>query len=460
MAEFCYPSDFRWGTATAAYQIEGAVCEDGRAESIWDRFCSIPGNVQNGDTGEFACEHYHRYKEDVAMMKQLGINSYRFSISWSRVIPDGKEGVNQKGLDFYIALVDELIAQGIEPFITLYHWDLPQSLQDEGGWANRKTIDYFLHFASVIFNAFKGQVTQWITINEPYCVAFLGNYEGRQAPGLRDFSTAIKVAHHLNVAHGKCVRYFRENQIPGSIGIALNLMGRKPFSQNSEDLAAANIADGYINRWFVEPIMRGSYPQDMVKFYLGKGVLLPEFTLGDMELISQPIDFVGLNYYNDFFVKSDATVWPLGFKIENPKNCTVTDRNWPITEAGFEEMLLRMKEEYQISNIYITENGASYNDCVSLEHTVEDMPRCDYLKRHISAMTSAMQMGVCVKGYFIWSLYDNFEWGFGYKSRFGIVYVDFETQERIIKESGKWFAQFAKQHTLPCDNNATSCITI
>lgn len=436
-----FPQGFVWGSATASYQIEGAAHEDGRGESIWDRYCAVPGNVLGGDTGDVACDHYHRYKEDVALMKRMGLQAYRFSVAWPRVLPNGRGEVNQKGLQFYSDLVDELLAAGIEPYVTLYHWDLPQALQDIGGWANPDMPQYFLDYSKVLFDKLGDRVTHWITLNEPYCAAFLGNSEGRQAPGLRDFSTAVRVAYHMYLGHGLVVRHFRESGRAGQIGITLNLMGRLPYSDSAADKAAAHRADGYLNRWFADPILKGSYPADMVALYREKGVVLPDFRPEDLALMSQKLDFVGLNYYNDFYVKADETKWPLGFAIENPKNLPVTDRDWPVTEQGFTAMLLRMKNEYGVENIYVTENGASYHDVVTLDGTVDDGPRRDYLRRHILAMHDAIQAGAPVKGYFLWSLYDNFEWGFGYSSRFGIVFVDFATQQRTVKESGHWYSR-------------------
>lgn len=443
-----FPEGFKWGVATASYQIEGAYNEDGRGETIWDRYCAVPGNVLNGDDGKIACDHYHRYKEDVKLMKSMGIQAYRFSIAWSRILPKGYGEVNSKGLEFYGSLIDELLAAGIEPYITLYHWDLPQALQDLGGWANPKMPEYFLEYAKVVMDAFGGKVKKWITLNEPYCAAFLGNSEGRQAPGLHDFSTAVRVAYHMYVGHGLVVKYFREHGFDGEIGITLNLMGRLPLTDKEEDKEAAVRADGYLNRWFAEPVIFGKYPEDMVKLYKEKGVVLPEFKEEHLKLMSQKLDFVGLNYYNDFYVKADASVWPLGFKIQNPPYIPVNDRNWPVTEKGFTNMLLRMKNEYGIDKIYITENGTSFPDVVNMEGKVEDGGRKDYLKRHLNALHDAMDLGVNVKGYFQWSLYDNFEWSFGYTSRFGIVFVDFNTQERIVKESGHWYSEVIKNNAV------------
>lgn len=443
-----FPEGFAWGVATASYQIEGAYDEDGRGETIWDRYCAIPGNVLNGDDGKVACDHYHRYKEDVQLMKSMGIQAYRFSIAWSRILPKGYGEVNEKGIQFYDRLIDELLKAGIEPYITLYHWDLPQALQDIGGWANPKMPEYFLEYAKIVLNAYGSKVKKWITLNEPYCAAFLGNSEGRQAPGLHDFSTAVRVSYHMYVGHGLVVEYFRKHECEGEIGITLNLMGRYPLTDSPKDIEAAKRADGYLNRWFAEPIIFGKYPQDMIDLYKSKGIVLPEFQEEDLRRISQKLDFIGLNYYNDFYVKADDHAWPLGFKIENPPFIPVNDRNWPVTEDGFLAMLLRMKEEYGIEKIYITENGTSFPDVVSMEGKVEDGGRKDYLHRHLTKLWEAIQKGVNVKGYFQWSLYDNFEWAFGYSSRFGIVYVDFHTQERIVKESGHWYSQVIKENAV------------
>lgn len=448
MEEKRFPEGFIWGVATASYQIEGAYDEDGRGETIWDRFCSVPGNVLNGHDGKVACDHYHRYEEDVDLIKDMGMKAYRFSIAWSRILPKGYGAVNEKGIAFYGRLIDKLLEAGIEPYITLYHWDLPQALQDIGGWSNPKMPDYFLEYAKVVLEAFGDRVNKWITLNEPYCAAFLGNYEGRHAPGYRDFSTAVRAAYHMYVGHGLVVDYFRRHSCKGEIGITLNLMGRLPLTDSPEDVQAASVADGYLNRWFAEPIIYGRYPQDMIDLYRSKGIVLPEFKEEHLKLMSQKLDFVGLNYYNDFWVKADDTAWPLGFKIENPHYIPVNDRNWPVTEQGFLNMLLRMKDEYGIEKIYITENGTSFPDVVSMDGKVEDGGRKDYLCRHLNMLWEAISRGVDVRGYFQWSLYDNFEWGCGYTSRFGIVYVDFNTQERIVKESGRWYSGVARRNAV------------
>ncbi|MDD2978432.1 MAG: GH1 family beta-glucosidase [Hespellia sp.] len=436
-----FPKNFLWGSATASYQVEGAVKEDGRGETIWDRYCKCPGRIKNGDTGEIACDHYHRYKEDVQLMKQLGLGSYRFSIAWSRILPEGTGKVSEEGIQFYVDLVDELLKAGIEPCVTLYHWDLPQAMQDIGGWANPKMADYFLEYSKIVFEKLGSRVRKWITLNEPYCVAFLGNFEGRQAPGIQDFSTALQVAYHLYLAHGKTVKYFRESQMAGEIGITLNLMPRHAYPKSEENEQARVWADGYLNRWFLDPLIFKRYPEDMIELYRKKQIKIPDFDKKSMEIIGQDLDFLGINYYNDQFVKRNETCWPLETEPVIPPELQVTDREWPITPDGLEEMLIRLKTEYGVKKIYITENGASFQDVVTEEHTVEDAARKEYLRKHLKAVYRAIQKGVPVKGYYVWSLLDNFEWGFGYTSRFGIIYVDFHTQERIVKASGKWFAK-------------------
>lgn len=446
MGNYMFPESFVWGTATASYQVEGAVNEGGRGESIWDRYCRTPGKVNGGDTGNVACDHYHRYKEDIQLMKKLGIKAYRFSVAWPRIFPNGTGEIQEEGIQFYSDLTDELLKAGIEPYVTLYHWDLPQAMQDIGGWANPKMPDYFLDYCKVVFDVLGNRVRHWITLNEPYCVAFLGHYEGRQAPGIQDFSTALQAAYHLYIGHGKVVKYFRERQMEGEIGITLNLMPRHPLDGKEENKQAVQYADGYLNRWFIEPLVYKKYPEDMIALFKRKNIKVPEFTRENMELIGEPIDFLGLNYYNDTFIRANPDKWPLEGEAVIPKEKQVTDRAWPITPEGLEEMLIRLKEEYHFQKIFITENGASFHDIVTMEHTVEDAGRKDYLKRHLIAVHHALEKGVPVAGYFVWSLLDNFEWAFGYSSRFGIVYVDFETQERIVKSSGSWYAKCIQEN--------------
>lgn len=453
MKKIEFPAGFVWGTASASYQVEGSRCEDGRAESIWDRFDSVPGHINNGDTGEIACDHYRRYREDVALMQNMGMKAYRFSVAWPRVCPDAAGQVNESGLQFYSDLVDTLLAAGITPYVTLYHWDLPQSLQDIGGWANPEMPCHFLIYAKAVMSRLGGRVRHWITLNEPYCAAFLGHYEGRHAPGIKDFSTALRVAYYQYVGHGLVVQHFRESHLPGEIGIALNLMGRLPLTVKPEDQAAAKRADGYLNRWFLDPLFLGSYPSDMIEWYRSRNVVIPPMKPEEMRLISQPLDFVGLNYYNDFYVKHDSGVWPLEFSIQNPRFIPLNDRNWPVTEEGFYGMLLRMTQEYGVKSILVTENGTATNDIRAVNGSIEDPQREDYLRRHLFQLHRAIDKGVHVTGYMQWSFCDNFEWGFGYQSRFGLVYVDFETQQRVIKRSGHWYARVVRENAIEWEDS-------
>jgi beta-glucosidase len=447
MMKLIFPKNFIWGAASASYQIEGAANEDGRGESIWDRYSHIPGNTLNNDTGDVACDYYHRYQEDVALMKKMGIQGYRFSFAWPRIFPEGRGKLNQKGLDYYSHLVDELQNAGIIPFATLYHWDLPQFLQDRGGWANPDTAKYFADYSALLFEQFEGRVPYWMTLNEPYCVSFLGNYVGRHAPGYRDYSLALRVAYYLYVAHGLAVKRFREGAHQGEIGIALNLMSRLPYDKNNQrDVEAAKHAEDNLNRWFLDPLLKGGYPQDVIEWYKQKGLVLPSFNQEEVALMGQKLDFLGLNYYNDFWVRHNPAIFPDEGELKNPPHIPVNARNWPITEQGFTEMLLRLKNEYGVSKILITENGTATHDIVSVEHRVEDTHRVDYLKRHIAAMYRGIEKGVTVFGYLQWSFTDNFEWAFGYESRFGLVYIDYQTQERIVKLSGEWYAELIKNN--------------
>ena len=440
MALLSFPEHFQWGVASASYQVEGAVCEDGRSESIWDRYCSIPGNVANGEDGSVACDHYHRFREDVSLMKSMGVRAYRFSIAWPRVCPYGDDTVNPKGLTFYSKLVDELLAAGITPYATLYHWDLPQCMQDIGGWTNPDMPRRFEQYCRAVMDGLGDRVHHWITLNEPYCAVFLGHYEGRQAPGLHDFSAALLAAHHMYLGHARVVRYFRESGKTGEIGIALNLMGRHPLTDDALDQKAALRADGYLNRWFLDPLFKGDYPGDMVDWYRSKGCHVPAFNAEEKRLISQPLDFLGINYYNDFWVEHTPDAWPLDFRVLTPPGLPTNDRNWPITEEGFHTMLMRLHQQYQPAKILITENGTSTNDSPDLRGCIMDMDRVDYLNRHLLQLHRAIQDGAPVFGYMHWSLMDNFEWSFGYKSRFGLVHVDFKTQKRTIKQSGLTYA--------------------
>ena len=436
---------FLWGAATAAYQIEGAYLEDGKGLNIWDEFCKIPGKVHNGDTGEIACDHYHKFKEDIGLMKELGINSYRFSIGWARVMPEGRGKLNQKGMDFYKKLIEELLKNDIEPIITLYHWDLPQSLQKTGGWANRETVDYFVEYAQAMFKSFGGSVNKWITHNEPWVAAFAGHRQGRHAPGITDLPTAVQVSHHLILSHAKTVQAFRSScKKDDDIGITLNLYPVHPASDLQEDAETARIVDGYHNRWFLDPIFKGAYPEDILDIY-NKAGAAPVVQTGDMHVIAgNPGDFLGVNYYFRKVVKRSDADPVLGFEEVKPAGRPYTAFNWEVYQEGMHELLLRLKNKYDDHRIFVTENGAAYADDVVSGGIIQDDDRVEYLKNHIAAMLQAKKDGCRVEGYYAWSLLDNFEWAWGYSKRFGLFHVDYKTQQRLWKKSSLWYKEFLK----------------
>jgi beta-glucosidase len=444
MTILTFPQDFTWGVATASYQIEGAAREDGKGESIWDRFSHIPGKVKNGDTGDIACDHYHLYPEDVKLLKEIGVKSYRFSISWPRIYPDGKGEVNRKGIKFYRNLINLLIENDITPAVTLYHWDLPQKLQDIGGWANREVTDYFETYARTIFKEFGDLVPTWITHNEPWVVAMLGNAWGVHAPGITDPSTAILVAHNLLLSHGKAVRAYREMGFKGEIGITLNMSPAYPASDSEKDRAAAWRQDGFNNRWFADPVLKGSYPQDMVEWFKDR-LVLPEFSKEDMEIISTPTDFLGINFYSRGVIAADENEPALGLRGVDTGN-DKTEMGWEIYPQGLYDLLLRLHKDYNGIKLMITENGAAFNDMVNRNGEVEDDNRLDYLYRHFIMAHKLIQDGVNLSGYYVWSFMDNFEWAEGYSKRFGITYVDYRTQKRILKKSGNWYKEVIKNN--------------
>ena len=434
-----YPPGFKFGAATAAYQIEGAWDEDGRGESIWDRFCRTPGAVLNGDDGNVACDHYHRWRGDLDLLAAMRIESYRFSIAWPRVQPDGRGALNRKGVRFYRKLVEGLLERGIEPVATLYHWDLPQALQDTGGWAERDTAERFAEYAGQMAAELGDVVAQWITHNEPWVVAFLGHAEGRKAPGIRDWPTALRVSHHLLVSHGLAVQALRGGTPAGTpVGITLNLHPQRPVSDSEEDRAAARIADGYANRWFLDPVFRGSYPEDLLERF-GRRFGPPESVEpGDLALTAQPIDFLGVNYYFPLRVQADPSRVPLGIAHADPVG-PLTTMGWEQDPSGLHEILTRVRRDYGDIPIYITENGAAFDDGNVVEGFVDDPARVRYLEGHLAALVRAIAEGVDVRRYFAWSFLDNFEWEHGYQQRFGIVHVDYATQRRVPKRSGLWY---------------------
>jgi len=436
MAIIQFPKDMKWGTATASYQIEGAANEDGRGPSIWDTFSHTPGKVKGGDNGDIACDSYHRYEEDIRIMKDLGIDYYRFSVAWPRIYPNGKGDINPKGLEFYHDFVDKLIENGIEPMCTLYHWDLPQALQDQGGWANRETIDAFVQYAKTMFREFKGKIKYWITLNEPWCISFLSNHIGAHAPGYQDLQLATDISHHLLVAHGRAVKKFRELEVEGQIGFAPNTTWLDPFSDQQEDLDACQREIGHYVEWFMDPVFKGEYPQFMVEWFRKKGVEL-HIQSGDLDDINQPIDFLGINYYTGHIARYKENTGLFDFEYIE-MGYERTDIDWPVYPEEFFKVLTHITKRYGDVPIYITENGACYND-EPVNGKVGDDRRIKYLQQHLTALSQAIESGVNIKGYFVWSLMDNFEWAEGYSKRFGIVHVDYNTLERTKKDSFYWY---------------------
>lgn len=444
MTKISFPKDFVWGSATAAYQIEGAWNEDGKGESIWDRFSHTPGKVRNGDTGDVACDHYHRWKDDIALLESLNFQAYRFSISWPRVLPRGRGAINAQGVDFYNRLVDRLLDSNITPFVTLYHWDLPQALQDEGGWTARPTAEAFADYADIISRALGDRVKHWITINEPWCVSFLSHQIGEHAPGMRDWYAGLSAAHHVLLAHGLAVPVIRGNSPGAEVGITLNFTVGETNQRTAENDAALRWHDGYSHRWFIDPVYGRRYPADMVAFYTTSGLLpngLDYVQPGDMETIAAHTDFLGVNYYTRAMIKATAPDNPMPTYDEENTTLPRTEMGWEVNPQGFYNLLCRLHFEYQVPAIYVTENGASYSDAPGADGKVHDQRRLDYLRDHFVAMRRAMDAGTPLRGYFLWSFMDNFEWAHGYSQRFGLVWVDYETQQRIVKDSALWCAQ-------------------
>ncbi|MFE9016245.1 GH1 family beta-glucosidase [Streptomyces cyaneofuscatus] len=437
-----FPADFTWGVATAAYQIEGAVTEDGRSPSIWDTFSHTPGRVDNGDTGDTACDHYHRVPEDIGLIKQVGADAYRFSIAWPRVVPGGDGPVNKAGLDFYDRLVDGLLDAGVTPFATLYHWDLPQVLQDRGGWTVRETSEHFAAYASHVVERIGDRVKDWATLNEPLCSAWIGHLEGRMAPGLTDLTAAVRASYHLHLGHGLAVQAIRAASSDARVGIVNNLSPIVPASTSEADLAAARRADGHINRWWLDPVLGRGYPQDMVETY---GVELP-VRPGDLETIAAPLDWLGLNYYFRQIVTADPSGPAPGFTQVPVADARHTYMDWEVYADGLEQLLLRLTEEYGVQRIYVTENGSAYQDTVAADGSVHDPERVAYLEEHLAACARAVAKGAPLAGYFAWSLLDNFEWAYGYDKRFGLVHVDYATQRRTVKSSGRRYAELIREH--------------
>jgi beta-glucosidase len=426
------PADFLWGAATAAYQIEGAAREDGRGESVWDRFSATPGKVRGGDTGEIACDFYHRYREDVRLMRELGLDAFRFSVAWPRIFPEGRGKLNTAGLDFYDRLVDTLLENEIEPFATLFHWDTPQALEDAGGWPVRATAEAFVDYAEAVVGRLGDRVRFWITHNEPWVVAWIGHAWGEHAPGRTSEADAVATAHHLLLSHGWAVEAIRRAAPGVQVGITLNLQGAYPHSDSPEDEAAAWQVDGEGNRWFLDPIFRGVYPADLLE---RNELVAPHVRDGDLEAIAAPIDFLGVNNYFRFVVGAGADGPRL---VPNPE-AQHTEMGWEVYPDGLHRLLVRVGEDYAPPAMYVTENGAAFGDVRVHDGQVHDPERTSYLETYIDAMARAVADGAPVKGYFVWSFLDNFEWGHGYSKRFGLVYVDYPTLERVPKDSFHWY---------------------
>ncbi len=433
-----FPKDFVWGAATAAFQIEGATTVDGRGESIWDRFAHTPGKVQNGDTGDPACEHYYRWEEDLDLISSLGLRAYRFSISWPRIQPNGRGPANQKGIDFYRRLVEGLLERDISPLATLYHWDLPQALEDEGGWASRDVVERFVEYAQLVFAGLGDVVQDWTTHNEPYVTSFLGYAFGTKAPGATDWPRALRASHHVLLSHGAVVKAMRESGTDNRIGITLDLSVVRPGRDRDDDREAAMRLDGHHNRWFLEPIFHGAYPADLLELYEERFGAFDAVQPGDLETIAQPLDFLGVNFYRPNVVMADADGSVLGIR-DVPLDGETTAMGWPIVPSALTELLVRLGSDYGGVPLLITENGAAFDDRLNGTEVVEDPRRVAYIKGHLAATEQAIAAGVDVRGYYVWSLLDNFEWEHGYSQRFGIVYVDFETQQRIPKRSALWY---------------------
>lgn len=445
-----FPDNFIWGAATASYQIEGAWNKHGKGESTWDRFTHTPGKIKNNDTGDLADDHYRLWKKDIGLMKKIGLKAYRFSTSWPRVLPTGRGKVNQKGLDFYSNLVDNLLDAGITPFVTLNHWDLPQALEDEGGWTARSTTQAFVEYADVMSRTLGDRVKNWITHNEPAVVAWMGYGTGQHAPGLKDYQLGVRAAHHLLLSHGQAIPVIRRNAPNAEVGIVVDIWWRTGASNSRADWEMARKDDGRLVRWFLDPLYGRGYPVDAMNDLMNVGALphgIDFVQPGDMEEISTPTDFIGLNYYSRHIYRANTpnndpqTLFP---QQQSPAHWT--EMNWEIYPDGLTHVLQRLYFNYQPPKIYITENGASYSTAPDEKGIVADLHRVNYLRTHFAAAHRAIQAGVPLAGYFVWSLLDNFEWSHGYSQRFGIVYVDYETQKRYLKDSAKWYRGVIKKN--------------
>jgi beta-glucosidase len=432
-----FPEGFLWGAATSAFQIEGSPLADGAGESIWQRFTHTPGHVANGDTGDVACDHYRRYLDDVGLMARLGLNAYRFSIAWGRVLPEGTGKPNPTGLDFYQRLVDALLAQGIEPMATLYHWDLPAALQERGGWLNPDSAGWFADYARTMFDALDDRVPLWLTLNEPWVITVAGHLLGEHAPGHRSLNETPRVAHALLRAHAAAATAYRAGG-RHRIGMAVNLEPQHPASDAAPDLAAARRRDAFFNRWFLDPLFHGAYPPELADIF---GADWPPFPATDLHGLRDTIDFLGVNYYSRSVVRDAPADLPVRVARVRQDDNPHTAMDWEVYPSGLAEILLWIKGRYGNPPVYITENGAAFDDPLPDHGELQDPQRVAYLRRHLRAARQALEQGVDLRGYFAWSLFDNFEWAYGYSKRFGLVHVDFVTQRRTPKLSARFYSE-------------------
>jgi beta-glucosidase len=448
MSSYHFPDGFVWGTATASYQIEGAAYEDGRGPSIWDTFSRKPGAISDKSSGDVACDHYHRVEEDVALMAELGVSAYRFSIAWPRILPEGSGQVNQAGLDWYKRLLDALQKHHITPYATLYHWDLPQVLSDRGGWTQRFITDAYVEYADVVTQALGDRVKHWMTLNEPWVSAFVGYAIGRHAPGVSDWESYVRAAHHLLLAHGKAVPVIRANSLGATVGLVNALTWADPATDSEADKSAASRHYSFFNRWFLDPPLKGHYPADLLNV-IGWPLIPAE--PGDMEIIATPIDFLGVNYYTRGVIKDAPGTGGTNLEQITVPGSEYTEMGWEVYPQGLYNLLMKLTADYGIP-LYITENGAAFVDEVTPDGKVHDVRRTAYYQAHLAATHRALSDGVPLKGYFAWSLMDNFEWGFGYSKRFGLYYVDYNTQQRIMKDTAVWFAQTVDSNGFTLEN--------
>jgi len=448
MTQYQFPKEFIWGAATASYQIEGAWNEDGKGESVWDNYAHKPYRIDNRDTGDVACDHYHHMPEDITLMKTLGLQSYRFSISWPRILPEGIGRVEPRGLDFYDRLVDNLLEAGIIPMATLNHWDFPQVLQDKGGWPNRDSVDWFLEYAQVVFKKFGDRVHMWATHNEPHVIAFLGYADGHFAPGIASYPQAFQATHHLLLSHGKTVQLFRQMGLKGQIGIVLNLSTYHPKTDDPADASAAQRLENLVNNLFLDPVFKGRYPESLMT-WIGK--MAPEIKDGDMAAIKEPIDFLGVNYYFGQIVNfSPHSLLKLTSEPNIDPGWGMTKKGWGICPSQLTELLVHLKQEYNNPPIFITENGTAIGEPADADGFVDDQGRINYLRAHFQAAHKAIDKGVDLRGYYVWSLMDNFEWAEGFDLRFGMIHVDFDSpkRKRTPKASYNWYRDVISQNAV------------